>query len=90
MTAVVTRWPHQAERLATELTAQGHLCEYAGCLLYTEAPGSAVMAAGVRTGVQAESMAGIDDGPADSIGEAVARYTRCRTHRAHTARTYHP
>jgi hypothetical protein len=86
MTVVATRRPEQAERLTRELTSQGYACECAGCLLHTDAPAGAVIAAGVRTDVQSESMAGIDEGPAGSLEEAVGRYTRCRSHttRHHT------
>lgn len=61
-TTVITRRPQQAERIARELREHGgHDVEVAGCMLTTDAPGSAVIEAAFRSGVQAESMAGLPE-----------------------------
>lgn len=66
MTVVITRFPIQAKRLAGELLHEGYTVEVAGCIVETEAPGAAVIEAGYRSGVQAESMAGVSDPPCRS------------------------
>jgi hypothetical protein len=80
VTTVVTRRPQQAERIARELREHaGYQVEVAGCLLTTDAPSAAVIEAGFRSGVQAESMAGLPE-PAPKCRSTVHRWRSMSQH----------